>query len=105
MEDSDLDAESEENESDKEDDSDNSEANDSDEDKKFNRPPPPQDVQEGRTVFLKGVPFTATQEELKSCMNKFGPVVYALICTDPVTEHSRGSAFIKFQVIIIILFN
>lgn len=74
------------------------EGEDSEEDEAPKRPPRPSDVQEGCTIFLKNVPFTATQEELRECMLKFGPVVYALICTDPLTEHSRGTAFVKFQV-------
>ncbi|XP_047004070.1 RNA-binding protein 28 [Schistocerca americana] len=55
------------------------------------------DVTEGCTVFVKNVPFSATNEELKSCMEQFGPVVYALICIDPLTEHSKGTAFVKFK--------
>lgn len=55
------------------------------------------DVTEGCTVFVKNVPFSATNEELKSCMEQFGPVIYALICIDPLTEHSKGTAFVKFK--------
>jgi nucleolar protein 4 len=56
------------------------------------------DVAEGRTVFIKNVPFSACNDDLKTCMEHFGQVIYALICTDPVTEHSKGTAFVKFQV-------
>lgn len=56
------------------------------------------DVSEGRTVFIKNVPFSASNDDLKTCMEQFGPVIYALICIDPVTEHSKGTAFVKFQV-------
>ncbi|XP_071452527.1 RNA-binding protein 28 [Hetaerina americana] len=49
------------------------------------------------TVFLKNVSFQTTSEELKGFMEKFGPVVYALVCVDPVTEHSKGTAFVKFK--------
>lgn len=31
-------------------------------------------------------------------MEKIGPVIYAVICIDPLTEHSRGTAFVKFKV-------
>ncbi|XP_023719481.1 RNA-binding protein 28 isoform X2 [Cryptotermes secundus] len=55
------------------------------------------DVSEGRTVFVKNVPFSANNDDLKTCMEQFGPVIYALICIDPVTEHSKGTAFVKFQ--------
>lgn len=56
------------------------------------------DVSEGRTVFLKNVPFQAKNEDLKDCMEQFGPVFYALVCVDPLTEHSKGTAFVKFRV-------
>ncbi|XP_033218547.1 RNA-binding protein 28-like [Belonocnema kinseyi] len=55
------------------------------------------DVSEGRTVFLKNVPFQAKDEDLKDCMEQFGPVFYALVCVDPLTEHSKGTAFVKFR--------
>ncbi|XP_045478929.1 RNA-binding protein 28 [Harmonia axyridis] len=54
------------------------------------------DVSEGKTVFIKNVPFTATNEDLKACMEKYGPIYYALICVDKYTEHSKGTAFVKF---------
>lgn len=55
------------------------------------------DVSEGRTVFIKNVPFSVTNEELRECVKQFGPIFYALVCVDPVTEHSRGTAFVKFK--------
>ncbi|XP_015124581.1 RNA-binding protein 28 [Diachasma alloeum] len=55
------------------------------------------DVNEGKTIFLKNVPFSVKNEELKICMEQFGPVHYALICMDPLTEHSKGTAFVKFR--------
>ncbi|XP_043472626.1 RNA-binding protein 28-like isoform X2 [Leptopilina heterotoma] len=55
------------------------------------------DVSEGKTVFLKNVPFQAKNEDLKYCMEQFGPVFYALVCVDPLTEHSKGTAFVKFR--------
>ncbi|XP_063913163.1 RNA-binding protein 28-like [Zophobas morio] len=54
------------------------------------------DVVEGRTVFIKNVPFSATNDDLKECMKQFGPIYYALICVDKFTEHSKGTAFVKF---------
>lgn len=56
------------------------------------------DVVEGKTVFIRNVPFEATNEDLKECMRQFGPTYYALICIDKFTEHSKGTAFVKFQV-------
>ena len=56
------------------------------------------DVSEGKTVFLKNVPFSVNNDQLKECLEQFGPVFYALVCIDPLTEHSRGTAFVKFKV-------
>ncbi|CAG9764188.1 unnamed protein product [Ceutorhynchus assimilis] len=54
------------------------------------------DVNEGRTVFIKNVPFDATNEDVKQCMSQFGRIFYALVCRDKFTEHSKGTAFVKF---------
>ncbi|XP_066146381.1 RNA-binding protein 28 [Euwallacea fornicatus] len=54
------------------------------------------DVAEGRTVFIKNVPFHATNDDIKQCMSQFGPTYYALICQDKLTEHSKGTGFVKF---------
>lgn len=56
------------------------------------------DVEEGKTVFVKNVPFSASNDDVKKRFESFGPVVYALICIDKLTEHSKGSAFVKFKV-------
>lgn len=56
------------------------------------------DISEGKTVFLKNVPFSVKNDELKRYMEQFGPVNYALVCIDHLTEHSRGTAFVKFKV-------
>lgn len=55
------------------------------------------DVAEGKTIFLKNVPFSVNNEQLKKYMEQFGSVLYALICMDSVTEHSKGTAFVKFK--------
>lgn len=31
-------------------------------------------------------------------MERYGPICYALVCIDPLTEFSRGTAFVKFKV-------
>jgi len=56
------------------------------------------DLDQGKTVFLKCVPFSATEDDLRECLGKFGPIAYALICVDRVTEHSKGTGFVKFRV-------
>lgn len=56
------------------------------------------DVEEGKTVFIKNIPFSVNNNELKECVTKYGDVEYAVICIDPLTEHSRGTGFVKFKV-------
>lgn len=73
------------------------EMNDEDENMKKNSKCISNDVHEGKTVFLKNVPFSVKNEELKKYMEQFGPVYYALICVDSLTEHSKGTAFVKFK--------
>ena len=55
------------------------------------------DVSEGKTIFLKNVPFSVKNEPLKKYMERFGPVYYALVCMDSLTEYSKGTAFVKFK--------
>ncbi|CAL7945297.1 unnamed protein product [Xylocopa violacea] len=57
------------------------------------------DISEGKTVFLKNVPFSVKNDELKKYMEQFGPVYYALVCVDPLTEFSKGTAFVKFKTV------
>jgi len=55
------------------------------------------DVKEQCTVFIKNVPFDATSDDLRKLCRRFGPIYYALINTDYVSGHSRGTAFVKFK--------
>ncbi|XP_076646791.1 RNA-binding protein 28 isoform X2 [Halictus rubicundus] len=55
------------------------------------------DVSEGKTIFFKNVPFSVKNEQLKKFVEQFGPVFYALVCIDPLTEYSKGTAFVKFR--------
>lgn len=56
------------------------------------------DAEDGRTIFLKNVPFSVGNEELKEYVQQFGEVNYSLVCVDRLTEHSKGTAFVRFQV-------
>ncbi|KAL0272712.1 UNVERIFIED_CONTAM: hypothetical protein PYX00_005577 [Menopon gallinae] len=55
------------------------------------------DVEEGKTLFIRNLPFSVTNEDLKSCFAKFGELEYALVCIDKLTEHSKGTGFVKFK--------
>lgn len=55
------------------------------------------DIKEGCTVFIKNVPFDAEDNDLRKVCRKFGPVYYSIINRDPVSGHSKGTAFVKFK--------
>ncbi|XP_067629700.1 RNA-binding protein 28 [Eurosta solidaginis] len=55
------------------------------------------DVQNGCTIFIKNVPFDATETELRKVFRKFGPLYYAIINREQISGHSKGSAFVKFK--------
>ncbi|XP_055378299.1 RNA-binding protein 28 [Condylostylus longicornis] len=55
------------------------------------------DIKEECTIFIKNVPFDATEDDLRKVCRKFGPIYYALINKDPISGHSRGTAFVKFK--------
>lgn len=48
------------------------------------------------TLFVRNLPFTATDGSLKEHFAFFGPVRYARIVLDPTTERSRGTGFVCF---------
>nr|XP_015918708.1 RNA-binding protein 28 isoform X2 [Parasteatoda tepidariorum] len=55
------------------------------------------DISEGKTVFIRNVSFATTKESLRESLERYGDCEYCLICVDPVTEHSKGTAFVKFK--------
>ncbi|KAM3966090.1 RNA-binding protein 28 [Aphomia sociella] len=55
------------------------------------------DAEDGCTVFIVNIPFSIDNDLLKQFAEQTGPVKYALICVDKMTEHSKGSGFVKFQ--------
>jgi nucleolar protein 4 len=48
------------------------------------------------TLFIRNLPFTCTDEELKEHFEDFGPVRYARIVLDHGTERPRGTGFVCF---------
>ena len=74
---------------------------DDDEDEEEEKPqkrPQSVDADEGKTLFIRNLSFDTTNEELKEFFEKFGDLHYALICMDSLTEHSKGTGFVKFKV-------
>ncbi|KAL8873485.1 MAG: hypothetical protein Q9174_001059 [Haloplaca sp. 1 TL-2023] len=51
---------------------------------------------ESSTLFIRNVPFTATDESLYQHFTSFGPVRYARVVVDPSTQRPRGTAFVCF---------
>jgi len=58
----------------------------------------PNDADEGKTLFIRNLNFDTTAETIKEFFQEFGKVNYAVICKDRLTEHSKGTAFLKFWV-------
>ncbi|OPB46631.1 hypothetical protein A0O28_0067550 [Trichoderma guizhouense] len=48
------------------------------------------------TVFVRNLPFTATDEQLKSFFGHFGSVRYARVVMDKATERPAGTGFVCF---------
>lgn len=55
------------------------------------------DLGEGCTVFIKNVPFDASESDFKRSVLQFGAIYYALLNKDPVSGHSKGTGFVKFR--------
>ncbi|OWB71049.1 organic cyclic compound binding protein [[Candida] boidinii] len=53
--------------------------------------------QEQFSIFVRNVPYDATEESLGEHFAKFGPIKYALPVVDRVTGLARGSAFVAFR--------
>ncbi|EFQ98856.1 hypothetical protein MGYG_01871 [Nannizzia gypsea CBS 118893] len=55
-----------------------------------------EDDRNASTIFIRNIPFSATDESLHEHFSKFGPVRYARVVLDPATERPRGTAFVCF---------
>ncbi|KAF8651388.1 hypothetical protein AX16_004811 [Volvariella volvacea WC 439] len=75
-----------------------SNAEDDDRDNEDDKPVKPQLPQTdvGTTVFIRNVPFEATEEDLRVLFRAFGPLRYARITMDHSTGRSRGTGFACF---------
>eukprot|EP00762_Andalucia_godoyi_P008055 ANDGO_02145.mRNA.1 putative RNA-binding protein C4F6.14 len=47
-------------------------------------------------LFVRNVPFSAKDADLKSFFSQYGPVRYARVVVDKVSLHSKGCAFVCF---------
>lgn len=87
-----------EDKSDEELDDDEEDKHDTEEDAKQKPHVESNDAEEGKTIFIKNLPFLVTNKELGECMSQFGQLYYAIVCIDRLTEHSKGTGFVKFKV-------
>ena len=56
------------------------------------------DVAENKTVFVRNIAFNSDEEDLRDMMaQNFGPVLFARLVVDKMTERPRGTAFVKFR--------
>ncbi|KAF8754511.1 RNA recognition motif [Rhizoctonia solani] len=54
------------------------------------------DTDVGTTLFVRNVPFEATEDDLRALFRAFGPLRYARITMDHETGRSRGTGFVCF---------
>lgn len=50
-----------------------------------------------KTLFVRNVPFDATQATLRPIFEYYGRIEYTLPCKNPVNDCPRGTAFVRFQ--------
>lgn len=95
LEDDDDDEEDDE-EEDEDEDEDGNEDLSSDADEETVEEKPKRLTDNSTTVFIRNLPFTATDESLKEHFEKFGHIRYARIVKDKATERPAGTGFVCF---------
>ncbi|KAH7308201.1 hypothetical protein B0I35DRAFT_443116 [Stachybotrys elegans] len=69
---------------------------DEDEDEAVNQPPKKLMTDNSATVFVRNLPFTTTDEQLKNFFGHFGKIRYARVVIDKMTEKPAGTGFVCF---------
>ncbi|KAG9123801.1 RNA recognition motif-containing protein [Ceratobasidium sp. 392] len=69
---------------------------DEDEDEDVHERPQLPNTDVGTTLFVRNVPFEATEDDLRTLFRAFGPLRYARITLDKETGRSRGTGFVCF---------
>ncbi|CAM1510340.1 Fc.00g006750.m01.CDS01 [Cosmosporella sp. VM-42] len=67
-----------------------------DEDEATTRAPPKRTTDNSSTLFIRNLPFTATDEQLKTFFSHFGTVRYARVVMDKTTDRPAGTGFVCF---------
>ena len=55
-----------------------------------------EDVHEGKTLFVRNIPFDATEDDLHRAFRRFGKLRYARLVMDRSSGLSKGSGFVQF---------
>ncbi len=50
-----------------------------------------------KKLFVGGIPWATTSDDLKELFGQYGAVASAAVITDKVTGRSRGFAFVEFE--------
>ncbi|KAH7349507.1 nucleolar protein [Plectosphaerella cucumerina] len=93
---SDEDKDDEEDEEDDEDEDELEESDEEEEEEPVTRPAKTTDNNK-TTVFVRNLPFSATDETLKSHFQTFGPVRYARVVMDKASARPAGTGFVCFM--------
>ncbi|XP_053685353.1 RNA-binding protein 28 [Sabethes cyaneus] len=64
---------------------------------KFKRKNYHTEIEEGRTVFVKNVPYDANENAVKDALKHFGAIEKVLINKERISGHSKGTAFVIFN--------
>ncbi|KAK1537245.1 RNA recognition domain-containing protein [Colletotrichum costaricense] len=95
-----LEDEDDENEDEDEDDEDDEELSDGEEDSEDEEEKKPvkktQSTDNTSTLFIRNLPFTVTDDQLKEHFAKFGAVRYARVVMDRATDRPAGTGFVCF---------
>ncbi|KAH6671597.1 nucleolar protein [Plectosphaerella plurivora] len=73
------------------------ESDEDDEDEPAARPAKTTESNNKTTVFVRNLPFTTTDEQLKGHFQAFGPVRYARVVMDRATSRPAGTGFVCFM--------
>ena len=93
---SDEDEDDEEDEDEEKDLQDTDEEDEESDDEKDTKPQPTKSTDNSSTVFVRNLPFTTTDEQLKDHFRRFGAVRYARVVTDKATARPAGTGFVCF---------
>ncbi|ESN91425.1 hypothetical protein HELRODRAFT_150260, partial [Helobdella robusta] len=55
------------------------------------------DAEDGKTLFLRNLSYDSVEDDLEEFFEKYGPLSYCRIVVNLKTQHSQGSAFVKFK--------